>query len=209
MKAQEEERRHIARELHDDLNQQIAGLSIALSNIKRQLPPSADVVARRVGEVQEHASRITDEIRNLSHRLHPVTLEHAGLVAALRSLVTELSSSQAVQIDLHTPEYLKSVPNDIAICIYRIAQESLQNVRKHSGASHANVDLSVHEGCINLLITDNGCGFEMENARKKGGLGLISMAERVGLLHGVFEVRTKPGDGTCLRVIVPLTIDQT
>jgi signal transduction histidine kinase len=93
--------------------------------------------------------------------------------------------------------------------MYRIAQESLQNVSKHSGASHANVDLSVREGYIDLLITDNGVGFEMENALKRGGLGLISMAERVGLLHGVFEVRTKPGDGTCLRAIVPLTIDQT
>jgi PAS domain S-box-containing protein len=209
MKAQEEERRHIARELHDDLNQQIAGLSIALSSIKRQLPPSADVVARRLGEVQEHASRIADGIRSLSHHLHPVALEHAGLVGALRSLATEFSSSQAVKVDLHTPESLNPVPNDIAICIYRIAQESLQNVSKHSGAGHVNVDLSVHENCINLLITDDGCGFEMENARKKGGLGLISMAERVSLLQGVFEVRTRPGYGTCLRVIVPLTIDQT
>ena len=209
MQAQEEERRHIARELHDDLNQQIAGLSIALSNIKLQLPPWEDVVAHRMEEVQEHVSRIADGIRSLSHRLHPVALEHAGLVAALRSLVTEFSRSEAVKFDLHTPEYLKSVPNDIAICIYRVAQESLQNVSKHSGASHANVDLSIREAYIDLLITDNGVGFEMENARKKGGLGLISMAERVGLLHGVFEVRTKPGDGTCLRAIVPLTSDQT
>jgi two-component system sensor histidine kinase UhpB len=203
LKAQEEERRHIARELHDDVSQQIASLSISLSNIKRQLSP-ANSIAHQIQQVQEHAKSIANGVRTLSHTLHPVALEHVGLAAALTSLITEFGRS-GVNFSLRVPEHRSPLPDHIAICLYRIAQESVRNIVKHSSARHAEIELSVHKSRIDLLIKDDGCGFEIEEARKKGGLGLISMAERVSLLQGVFEIRTSPGDGTFLRARVPLT----
>ncbi|HZS56334.1 MAG TPA: PAS domain S-box protein [Bryobacteraceae bacterium] len=208
MKAQEDERRHIARELHDDLNQQIAGLSISLSNIKRQLSPISDFMAHQVGQVQERTSRIANGIRSLSHELHPVTLEHAGLVVALKAMITECSVSQKIKFGLRVPECPIVLPDDVAICLYRVAQESLRNISKHSGARHATVELSLYQDCISLSINDDGCGFEMERERRKGGLGLIGMAERVGLVQGVFELQSRPGDGTAVRATVPLKGDQ-
>lgn len=204
MKAQEQERRHIARELHDDVSQSLAALSISLSDLKRNLPSSAAALLDQVGQIQQHAKRIGLDIRNISHELHPAALKHSGLIVALSSFVREFSSSEEIQCDFCAPECPLPVPEDVAICIYRIVQESLRNVTKHSGSHHAKVELSFYEGCINVLISDEGCGFEVESAREKGGLGLISMAERVQQFQGVFELRSKPGNGTYVRVTVPL-----
>lgn len=203
MKAQEEERRRIARELHDDVSQELAALSISLSNIKLRLPRS-DALWDQVAQIQERAKEIAGSIRKLSHQLHPAILEHAGLGGALRFLIAEFSNSQQVRFDLRLPEHLVPTSDETAICIFRIAQESLRNISKHSRASHVDIELSATDGFINLLITDDGCGFDIDTARKQSGLGLISMAERVRQLQGLFDVRTKPGGGTSLRVRVPI-----
>jgi PAS domain S-box-containing protein len=204
MKAQEEERRRIARELHDDVSQRLAALSISLSNVKLRLPPS-DVLWDQVAQAQERAKEIASGIRNLSHQLHPAMLEYAGLSAALQSLITEFSNSEQVRFELRLPEHLGPLSDETAICIFRIAQEALRNVNRHSRASCAGIKLSAKDGFVTLLITDDGCGFDVDGARKQGGLGLISMGERVRQLQGVFEVRTKPGGGTSLRVKLPIT----
>lgn len=105
---------------------------------------------------------------------------------------------------MRLPDLLLPVSDEVAICIFRIAQESLRNISKHSRASHVDIELSAKNGFINLLVTDNGCGFNADTAHTRGGLGLVSMAERVRQLQGVFEVQTKPGGGTSLRVELPI-----
>ncbi|HEY6988764.1 MAG TPA: PAS domain S-box protein [Bryobacteraceae bacterium] len=203
MKAQEEERRRIARELHDDISQRLAAVCISLADIKLRLPPS-DSLYGQVAQVRERAKEIAKDIRNLSHGLHPVIFERTGLGGALQSLVAEFNDSQQVRFNLCLPEHLAPVSDEIATCIFRIAQEALRNISKHSRASHADIELSANDGSIKLLITDDGCGFGIDAAETRRGVGLISMAERVRQLQGLFEVRTKPGQGTSLVATVPI-----
>ncbi|MGH7551485.1 MAG: MASE1 domain-containing protein, partial [Longimicrobiales bacterium] len=121
--AQEEERRHIARELHDDLNQKVAALSIAISNIRRQLPPASDSMRKELSSLQRRTNELVDDVRQLSHELHPAALEEAGLVAVLKSFAAELNRLDGIQVDLTVPEYCQPIPHDIAVCLYRVAQE--------------------------------------------------------------------------------------
>lgn len=201
--AQERERRHLARELHDDLNQQLAAIAISLSNIRHELPASS-ALAHQLEQIQKRANQIADSIRTLSHQLHPAVLEHGGLVVALRSLIDEFSNLSSLSVHLELPECLEPIPKEPAICIFRIVQEALRNVYKHAQATAGTVKLSQHNGSLHLVIADNGVGFDPESAPTSGGLGLISMAERVHLLRGAFEVRTNPGDGTAVHVSVPI-----
>lgn len=209
MNAQEEERRHLARELHDDLNQQLAGLSILLSNTIRELPSvedyaASDFVAYHLRKAMAAARKIGDGIRNLSHQLHPATLEHAGISAAVRAIVKEFADAYPIDFQLIVPEGPIPLPDNVSICIYRIAQESIRNMVKHSGAHQAKVELGVHNRCLEFTVTDDGCGFDLDSARNKGGLGLISMFERIRLVQGECELKTFPGKGTSLHVTVPL-----
>jgi two-component system sensor histidine kinase UhpB len=202
--AQEEERRRIARELHDDLNQKVAALSIAISNMRRQLPPASDSMRNELSRLQTRTNELVNDVRQLSHELHPAALEDAGLVAVLKSFAAELSRLDGIEIDLTVPEDRQPIPHDIAVCMFRVAQESLRNVVKHSGADRAEVALSVGEGAVTLLVRDDGRGFSVGRARQHGGLGLVSIAERVRLLNGRFDVTSRPGSGTTVRVQVPV-----
>lgn len=203
MNAQETERRRIARELHDDLNQRLAAICISLSNLKLRFPPS-DALGDQLAEVQQRTKEIANDIRNLSQELRPVLLEQAGLGAALQSLIAEFNESSRIRFDLRLPEPLVSLSDELAICIFRIAQESLRNINTHSRASQAGIELSVQDGFVKLLIDDDGCGFDASNVQRRGGLGLISMSERVRQFQGAFELRTKPGRGTSLRIDLPV-----
>ena len=195
--AQEEERQHISRELHDDLNQRVAALAIFVSNIKRQLTPPENPAIQQLNNVQERVAVIAEEIRRLSHRLRPASLD-VGLAVALKSLVGEFSDHQGVTIGLSLPVSSEEVSDDIALCLYRVAQESLHNVAKHSGAKHANIDLTVDADRVRLTIKDDGRGFEHAAPGSRKGLGLLSMEERVRLLQGNFKISTVPGIGTSI-----------
>jgi PAS domain S-box-containing protein len=204
MKAQEEERRRISRELHDDLGQSVAALSLFLSKVRRQLGSEAAApVICDLEKVQNNVNQLADGIRHISHQLHPALLERAGLVAALKSFVREFGDLECVNVQLNLPKRRIAIPEEIALCLYRLAQESLHNVARHSGAKHAEITLSKSRGHARLLVRDNGRGFDPEHLDHAGGLGLVSMSERVRLLHGRFKVSTRPGKGTVISATIP------
>ena len=202
--AQEVERSRIARDLHDDVNQQLAGLSIALSNAKRQSQNGGGAgVHEALSRLQERTIKLTDVVRNLSHELHPGVLQHAGLVAALRGHCAEVGKQHAIEITFSADDGLDDIPQNVALCLYRVAQEALRNIVAHAAASKARIALRSVEAGVELIITDNGQGFDLADARRLGGLGLISLDERVRLAGGSLTINTKARSGSEVRAQVP------
>ena len=142
-------------------------------------------------------------IRALSHELHPAALRHAGLLPAIRELVTQFDRRESVHAELIAEGREIDVPPDVALCVYRVTQEALRNVARHSGAREAEVKLIVSDADLELTITDHGVGFDEEDARRRGGLGLTSIDERVKLVSGTVNLNTSPGTGTQIVVRVP------
>jgi signal transduction histidine kinase len=203
--AQEAERSRIARDLHDDVNQQLAALSIALSHVKRQLQKGGDaIVEAEITRLQQCTLDLVDVIRNLSHELHPGVLRHAGLIAALQGHCAEFGRQHAIEVTLAAANGLDGIPQDIALCLYRVAQETLRNIAAHAGARKVQVSLRATEDGLELLIADDGQGFNLAEARSIGGLGLISLDERVRLVGGSLTIHTELKRGTEIRVQVPL-----
>jgi signal transduction histidine kinase len=200
LNAQEEERSRIARELHDDIIQQLAALKIDLSLWRGTAPRDARAAAGAI----KRADEIVTSMRNLSHRLHPAKLRLLGLVEALDGLRSELFQP-GVTITLTHEKIPATLPPDLTLCLFRVVQESLQNALKHSRARTVSVSLrGVTEG-LALTIIDDGVGFDVD-AAWGGGLGLISVRERVEAIGGTFEIRSSPGAGTRLEVRVPASI---
>jgi signal transduction histidine kinase len=204
--AQERERARLARELHDDVNQQLAAMSIALSSLKRRLPADALDAREEVARFQRRTLVLVEGIRRLSRELHPGLLQHAGLVAALRSICAELGRPD-LSVTLRAPEQIGPVPDEIALGTYRIAQEALHNITSHAKARSVVVELTRDDRELTLIVTDDGIGFDVGEARRAGGLGLISIDERVRLLKGSVVIQSRPKRGTELRVRIPLGED--
>jgi PAS domain S-box-containing protein len=203
--AQEDERTRIARELHDDFNQQIAAISISLSGMKRHLPESAVELHEDVGRLQRDVIRLSDEMRHLSHDLHPGVLQHAGLVPALRSRIAEFYNQYRIETTIDADGDLHHLQGDIALCLYRVTQEALHNIARHSEAKRAHIKLKQIGDSLELSISDDGRGFEPEQVKASGqGLGLISMEERVHFVGGTLRIEAMPNQGTTLRVQIPL-----
>jgi PAS domain S-box-containing protein len=200
MVAQDEERRRIARELHDDLIQRVAALGIGISRLTNASPAELRSGTARLHAQVEH---LADGIRSLSHRMHSTVLEHAGLVPALRSLCQEYGRLEGVEAELDSEGMDTELPEEVAGALYRIAQEGLRNVVRHAGVREVRVTLARVDGAAELGVVDAGQGFDPA-AVAADGLGLASMAERARLLGGVFEVRSAPGAGTELRARIPL-----
>jgi signal transduction histidine kinase len=206
MFAQEEERRHIARELHDGLSQQVAALAISISNTRRGLARGGDRdrVLAELDALQHQTGDLARAIRELSHGLHPPALEHAGLVAALRSFAAEFSRLEGLDVEVTAAGNDDAVPPQVALGLYRITQESLRNIARHSGARRAEVIVTVGDAA-ELMVKDEGSGFDVVRSRGGAGLGLVSIEERVRLLQGTVLVASRPGHGTELLVRIPLT----
>jgi PAS domain S-box-containing protein len=202
--AQEEERRRIARDLHDDLNQKVAGLSIQLSNVRQRIPPSEQHLIRELSQLQARTADLVHDIRELSHDIHPSILEHGGIAPALTAFAAELSRVEGFQLRLSLPDQAKQVPPGVTIAIYRIAQEAIRNVLRHAGTHSADISLDFNGGGLTLLIRDQGRGFDTDRVRESGGLGLISIEERVRLLDGRLDLSSRHGQGTTLRIEVPM-----
>jgi two-component system sensor histidine kinase UhpB len=200
--ATEVERTRIARELHDDVSQQLAALGIGLSALKRHLPNDS-TVREEVTLLQGQAMRAADDLRALSHELHPAALRHAGLVPAMRELCAQYGRGDSMRAVLAAKPREISVPHDVALCVYRVTQEALRNAARHSGAHGALVTLQTSEEALELHIADDGRGFDEGAARRRGGLGLTSIDERVRLVGGTVQVDTSPGLGTRISVRVP------
>jgi len=206
IEVQEAERRRISRELHDDLNQKIATLSMSISQLKRKVPMQEGELITELDRLRETANGLTDEVRRLSHQLHPAVLEHLGLVTALESYIASFNDEERIDVQFMAEIGDERIPFQTSICLYRVAVEGLRNVARHSGAASAAVLLkSVSEG-LELKVSDSGKGFNVETFRQGGGLGLISVEERLRLLQGSCEIRSAPGRGTTLVARVPLMV---
>jgi len=205
--AQEEERKYLARELHDDLNQQVAALAIGLGRLERQLPDARESVYTELRKIEDRTMQLSERIRRLSHELHSSTLEHVGLGAALKSYCSEFTELEGIEVSLAIQQNLETITTETALCLYRIAQESLRNIAKHSGTRNAEVILAGTDKTVELYVVDQGVGFDPQEANSRPGLGLVSMKERVRLLHGDFQIKSHPGAGTELRVSIPLRTD--
>jgi PAS domain S-box-containing protein len=203
--AQEEERKRIARELHDDLNQRMAVLSIELEQLSQKIEKSFGL-RKRIHKLQLQVQEISSDIHRLSYKLHPSKLDHLGLAAAVKSLCDELSLTHTgkLKVHFHQTGVPADLPIDVTLCLFRIAQETLRNCVKHSGAEFVQVILEKTEHRIRLSISDNGCGFDTHSELMEKGLGFISMQERLRLVGGEISICSQPLRGTRINVWVPL-----
>ncbi len=204
LQAQETERRRIARELHDDLSQSLALLSIEMDVLSKKPPETAAQHGDRMLELSDRVRQLSSSVHELSHQLHPSKLEQLGLVATVRALCKELTHNGDLQITFTNDQVPSDIPEDTALCLFRIVQEGLGNVVKHSGARHATVDLTGSSKVIHLRIVDDGRGFEPAPVYGKEGLGLVSMRERLLAVGGEIAISSSPLGGTSIDVRVPL-----
>jgi signal transduction histidine kinase len=200
--AQEEERSRLARELHDDVSQRLALLAINAGREERALPKGGGGEAMRA--IREDLVRLSEDVHTLSHQLHPSILEDLGLSEALKSECTRLSKLGSPQVRLETDGVPEWLPQDTAFCLFRIAQEALRNVARHAHASQASVSLHRLNGGIQLIVKDDGMGFDATRANNGPHLGHASMRQRAQLLGGKLLVDTFPGRGTTVSAWVPL-----
>jgi signal transduction histidine kinase len=201
LNAQEEERSRIARELHDDISQQLAVLAIDLKLLERSADGGTGVAA---AEALKRATDIGASVHDLSHRLHPARLRVLGLVEAVTGLKRELSHA-GVNIAFTHEGVPAALSPDLTLCLFRIVQEALQNALKHGRARNVSVDLTGTDRRLDLTIIDDGVGFDIDTSWRKG-LGLISVQERVEAIGGKFALRSKRGVGTRLAVRVPVPV---
>lgn len=206
--AQEEERKRIARELHDDLNQRMAVLSIELDQLSQKTRNSLGL-QNRLHKMQLQAQEISSDIHRLSYKLHPSKLDHLGLTAALKSLCEELTLTQngKLRVHFHQSKVPADLRKDVTLCLFRIAQETLRNSVKHSAADSVQVVLTKTYNSIRLSISDNGCGFDTSSELMDKGLGFISMHERLRLVGGEIKIRSRPLHGTRIDVVIPLNAE--
>jgi PAS domain S-box-containing protein len=201
IEAQEQERLRISRELHDDIAQRVALLTIQL----QQLLEDPSEARGRIAELQKQTAEIAADIHSLSHELHSSKLEVLGLAAATKSFCQEFETQQKVEIDLRTDDLPGGLPPDISLCFFRVLQESLRNAAKHSGVRHFEVRLWGTSSEIHLTVSDSGVGFDNEAAKASRGLGLISMEERLKMLNGTFSIESQPQHGTTIHARVPFS----
>jgi PAS domain S-box-containing protein len=204
VEAQEQERARIARELHDDINQRLAMLAIELEKLQSN-PSEVEV---RVRKLLNETNEISNDVEALSHELHSSKLQYLGVVAGIRSWCKEFGERQNMEIEFQN-NIASTLPFETGICLFRILQEALHNIVKHSGVKRVDVRLTEHSNQIHLRVSDSGKGFDVESTMKGKGLGLTSMRERVRLVNGTIAIESKPMGGTTIRVCVPLDSGQT
>jgi PAS domain S-box-containing protein len=204
MGAREDERTRLARELHDDLNQQIAAVSIAVGNLKRHIPEEQAEARAQSDRIHQKLVQLAERVRRMSHELHPAILEYQGIAVALRAFCNEFETLTRVRVSFTSEGAFDNVPAATALCVYRITQEALQNVAKHAHADAARVELVRAEGTLRLTISDAGAGMDPASTEMKPGLGLLSIKERVRLAGGMVEIRSQPNEGTFVTVTIPL-----
>jgi PAS domain S-box-containing protein len=207
IEAQEKERSRIARELHDDICQRLALLSMEIEQANRVSRPSPTDTTHNLEEIRRHCSEIAGDVQSLSHQLHSSKLEYLGVVAAIRGFCQEFSRQHEVNIAFKEENVPRQLPKDISLCLFRVTQEALQNAAKYSGVSQFAVELAATPDDIQLVVSDSGIGFDVEETKKNRGLGLVSMQERVHLVHGTLAISSTPGKGTTILAVVPLSAD--
>lgn len=208
MTAQDEERKRIARDLHDDFNQRLAALSVELESIEQAPIASHKSIIRQLEAIRGHIGQLSEDLHDLAYRLHPSLLEHVGLEMAIRDHVAELSKRTGLPVTYDACKVPRTLPQEIATNLFRVLQESLQNVSKHAQATNVTVRLTGSPKGIGLSVRDNGKGFDLEglNIRRRG-LGLMSMQERTRGLGGFLRIHSSPKDGTKVCAWIPHASD--
>ena len=205
LKAHEEDRAWIAREVHDDALQRIVLLLHELDDMmRRQKAPDAEMPVRAAG-LRAELEDLATVLRRMAYRLHPSFVDQEGVEPALRRLTTELSRTVGLNVDVKAEwQFPPHLSEEQALVIYRVAQEALMNAARHSGARRARVVLDAPKGVVELRVEDEGAGFDVEPARRAGGLGLISMSERARVAGGSLSITSQPGGGTIIALKLPL-----
>lgn len=198
--AHEDERRTLARELHDDLTPRLARLAIDAARLQ---PATAGPDSGRGATMHEELSRLSQDVHGLAYRLHPTVLEDLGLGDALRSECDRVGKAHGLSVDQHIDVLPAGITPAATVCLFRVAQEALRNIVRHAGARSARVSLAPKDGGLQLLVTDDGAGFEPKSGHS-AGLGIASMRERVREVGGRFGIRSVPGAGTTVQAWVPL-----
>lgn len=199
IRAQEEERCRIARELHDDFNQRLALLSIGLERLGQRLAPEG-AAASELTDLYGLTQGIASDVHRLSHQLHSSKLEHLGLVPAIKGLCREFSEQHGAQLNFVHRNIPPAITKDSALCLFRVVQEAVSNTMKHSGVRKGRVELFGDRGTLHLSISDAGAGFDPQSVSAKGHLGLVSMQERVRAAGGTIVVESRPARGTRISV---------
>ena len=202
--AQEEERARIARDLHDDMGQKLALLTIDIEQLGRR-GSLADDTADHVRQISDRAAEIASDMHRMSYQLHPTKLEALGLVPSIQSVCRDVSNQHDVQVEFRHQFVPPDLDPEISLCLFRIVQESLRNVVRHSGARRALVHISGSDGELQLQVADQGRGFDVEGMAR-AGLGLVSMRERVKFVGGEIVIRSAPSTGTRIGVRVPCAV---
>ena len=208
IEAHEEERARIARELHDDINQQLALVIMRLDSLKQTPPASAAMLEHEVSAVRQQITELMSDVQALSHGLHSPRLELLGLEAAATAFCEEVSHRHGVKVDVHVDNIPDALPPEIALCVYRVLQEALQNVVKHSESPDTHVSLEGHTNDIRLTVKDSGAGFDPDHAMRGPGLGLTSMRERVKVVGGQLSIHSTRKGGTMIDAVVPRRLDR-
>ncbi len=205
LQAQDEERQRIARELHDDVTQRLAVLAVEISALTRSDSSEASHQGH-IEHLRKAAAQLAEDVHNFAYRLHPSLLEHLGLEAAIRDQVDDFIRRTGLKVQYMQRKVPQSLPLSVATCLYRVTQESLQNILKHAEASEVLVRLLGTATGVGICVRDDGKGFVQEPSESTShGLGLISMEERVRLFQGTFRIRSSPGKGTEVHAWVPLS----
>ena len=203
IEAHEQERARIARELHDDVVQQLALLSLELEGVQEDVPDAASELRTRIGALVNQTAQIVDDVQLLSHELHSSKLEYLGIVEAAKNFCKEFGERQKVEIDFQSHDLSTGLPTELSLTLFRVLQEALRNAAKHSGVKHFEVRLWGSTGGIHLSISDLGAGFDTETAMKNTGLGLTSMQERLRLVHGELSINSRPRSGATIHARIP------
>jgi PAS domain S-box-containing protein len=205
IEAQEQERSRIARELHDDISQRLALLTVELDQLQHSPADLPDEVRGRLNELREEAAEIAADIQSLSHELHSAKLEYLGITDAMKSFCRGFAEKQGVEVDFKTYDIPGLLSPGISLCLFRVLQEALHNSAKHSGAGKIEVRLWGTPNDIYLTVRDSGSGFDRAAVRESHGLGLISMEERLKLVNGTFSIDSQPNLGTTIQARVPIS----
>jgi two-component system CheB/CheR fusion protein len=201
--AQEEERRRVSRDLHDSLCQKLASLAFDVENLAVALPSPA-ATRNRLRALRARAIKVSEEARHIAYELHPSVLDDLGLVVSLKALCDEFAKAEKMRVRFAAGKLPDLIPQQVASGLYRIAQESLQNVAKHAKAKHLSVAVAARERTLVLSLADDGVGFAPQAVKGKGGLGLVSIGERARIMGATLSIESRPGDGTRISIQVPI-----
>ena len=205
IEAQEQERARIARELHDDINQRLALLTIAIEQARQDLiGASSAKVDQCMRDLKHAVIGIATDIHTIAHDLHSSSLEYLGLVPAITKFAEEIGKRHGIQIEIENEGMPGALPPDISLCLFRVVQEGLHNAARHSGTKRVEVLLQQTKNQIHVALTDSGKGFDVAATTSGQGLGLASMRERIRLLHGKILIKSEPALGTSIHAWVPL-----